>query len=550
MGNVIAKPARKIDLSFYLSWVNIWLSMPDSNLDEDTTNLTVTEQAEVFLRESSSPLPSYSSLGRVALSFRRSLANGQIPLGGVDAPSCSETNLASGDYNSNSNCSCNGFYPLPDDADIASIVEQANCTAIHNTHQALQTVLKRYSEWNTTSLFSPRNLIDAVTELLVANADVQDPPTTCQGPAEVTNLHKIRAPDRRPNTQNDTVDVIHRQIYPAAEDVKFCIDAKYYFVLGAIHSDPAHDGLIRAIADAGNDILVADYCEVADEATLKVLQQTGAAAVAFLKLCVLSGIFSEWAFDNMMASMLHFRVLGYYRDHARGRLPAGVYGSRMTSLTAHRYVDLGLFFAVASASVWTKQQVNETEYTLLSVACTLINDLVDLRSDTARIQRENVVLRGVRGNLCEYLDRVMFECLETATLAVQMNPTCAYVLMAFCNWAVMSSHHKVYEVSTQVSEVGKHDKCLSRSRDHWRAYRGLLQALTPYGTLGKEAPRVGQTRAELDFRYGVCRSSSTMHAAWLADITRSLLEPGTLRRIVDVAHFEWTGCEGEVDYCP
>ncbi|PWY82775.1 hypothetical protein BO83DRAFT_305002 [Aspergillus eucalypticola CBS 122712] len=550
MGNIIGKPVPKIHLSFYLSWVNIWLSLPDPAPGQDTTDLTPTEQVKVFLQESSSPLPSYSALKRVASSFRRSLDNGQIRLGGGDAPSCSVTNLASADYDPNSNCTCNGLYPVPADADIACIVERADCTAIRNTHQALQTVLKRKSEWNTTSLFSPRNLIEAVTELLLANVDVQDPPTTCQDPAEVTNLRNIRAPDRRPSPQNDTVDVIHRQLYPAAEDVKFCTDAKYYFVLGAIHSDPAHDGLIRAIADAGNDILVADYCEVADEATLKVLQQTGAAAVAFLKLCVLSGLFSEWAFDNMMASMLHFRVLGYYRDHARGRLPAGVYGSRMTSLTAHRYVDLGLFFAVASASVWTKRQVNETEYTLLSIACTLINDLVDLRSDTARKQRENVVLRGVRGNLCEYLDRVMFECLETATLAVQMNPTYAYVLMAFCNWAVMSSHHKVYEVSTQVSEIGKHDECLSRSRDHRRAYWGLLEALAPYGTLGKEGPRVGQTRAELDFRYGVCRSSSTLHAAWLADITRSLLEPRTLRRIVDVVHFEWTGCEGEVEYCP
>ncbi|KAI2896289.1 hypothetical protein CBS63078_5580 [Aspergillus niger] len=551
MGNIFGKPAGKVDHSFYLSWVNIWHSLPPPHLLEDTTtSLTVTEQAELFLQESSPPLPSYNSLRWVASSFRRSLANGQIPLGGVNPPSCSETNLGSGDYNPNSNCPCNGLYPVPPDADIAFIAEHANCSAIHNTHQALQTVLKRQSEWNTTSLFTPKNLIEAVSEILLANADVQDFPSTCQGPAEATNLHAIRAPDRRPSPKDDTVDVIHQQLYPTAEDVKFCTDAKYYFVLGAIHSDTAHDGLIRAIADAGNDILVADYCEVADEASLKPLQQSGAAAVAFLKLCVLSGLFSEWAFDNMMASMLHFRVLGYYRDHARGRLPAGVYGSRMTSLIAHRYVDLGLFFAVASASVGTKEQVNEAEYTLLSMACTLINDLVDLRSDTARKQRENVVLREVRGNLCEYLDRVMFECLETATLAVQTNRTCAYLLMAFCNWAVMSSHHKMFEVSTQVSVVGKDDECLFRTRDHRQAYRGLLEALAPFGTLGEKGPSVGQTRAELDFKYGVCRSSSTLHVSWLADITRSLLEPQTLRRIVDVVHFEWTGCEGEVDYCP
>ncbi|GKZ86285.1 hypothetical protein AnigIFM56816_001337 [Aspergillus niger] len=114
----------------------------------------------------------------------------------------------------------------------------------------------------------------------------------------------------------------------------------------------------------------------------------------------------------------------------------------------------------------------------------------------------------------------------------------------------MGSHHEVYEVGTQVVEVGRDDECLSRSRNHRRAYRGLLKTLAPFGTLGEKGPRVEQTRAELDFKYGVCRSSSTLHAAWLADITGSLLEPRTLRRIVDLVHFEWMGCEGDVDYCP
>ncbi|RAK96581.1 uncharacterized protein BO80DRAFT_458885 [Aspergillus ibericus CBS 121593] len=267
---------------------------------------------------------------------------------------------------------------------------------------------------------------------------------------------------------------MHQQLYPTTETIQFCIDAKHYFVSAAIPSSPTHDGLIRAIADAGNDILIADYCEVADPGSILLLG------------------------NNMMASMLHFRVLGYYRDHVRLRLPDGIYGSRMTDLTAHRYIDLGLFFAVAAAQVWTGEQINEAEYTVLSIACTLIHDLVDLRSDGSRKQRENVVLRGGRGNLCKYLDRMVCDCLKTVSVTVQMNTTCAVVVMAFCNWAVMSSHHKVCEVSGQIREVTRYGKCKYGSGDDRRGYEELVAALEEFGTLGEEGPSVGMTRAELD----------------------------------------------------
>ncbi|KAI9931689.1 hypothetical protein ASPWEDRAFT_37455 [Aspergillus wentii DTO 134E9] len=550
MGNSLAQPTRSITVAVYLAWINAWMESL-SHLKQDST-LSLDEQTRLFLQAISSPVPEYETLKRVASSFQHSLRNGEIPLGGTSAPSCAETNLASGTYKPISECSCRGLFPVPENADILAVLAQTNCTAIRNTINALLAVLERDNEWNSTSLYTPTTLKQAVDELILANSNIQPPPDTCQGPASLTPIPPIRAPDRRPNLKTDTHKDIHRQIYPIAEDVKFCVDAKYYFVLGAVPSDPARDGLIRAIADAGNDILIGDYCEVADDRTLQLLQQNGAAAVAFLKLCVLSGLFPEWAFDNMMSSMLHFRVLGYYRDHAREHdlIPAGVYGSRMNGLTVHRFVDLGLFFAVAAASLDTGETIDVEEKTVLSQACALINDLIDLRSDTARRQRENVVLRGVRGNLCEYLDYLVGSCLERAATAILTNKTCALVVMAFCNWSVMSSHHKVYEVSTQVSSVTQYEACTYHAVEDGYLYQNLLDALEPYGTLGPDGPHVGRTRAQLDVGYAICRLSEKQHLAWMADITRSLLKPATLRRIVDVVHFEWTGSVGDVDYCP
>lgn len=46
------------------------------------------------------------------------------------------------------------------------------------------------------------------------------------------------------------------------------------------------------------------------------------------------------------------------------------------------------------------------------------------------------------------------------------------------------------------------------------------------------------------------RISPDTHMAWLADSTRSILNPGTLSRIIDVLHFEWVGNTGDVEYCP
>lgn len=46
------------------------------------------------------------------------------------------------------------------------------------------------------------------------------------------------------------------------------------------------------------------------------------------------------------------------------------------------------------------------------------------------------------------------------------------------------------------------------------------------------------------------RAESETHLTWMADITRSLLRPETLRKIVDVVHFEWRGDIGDREFCP
>ncbi|KAL3479453.1 hypothetical protein BJX99DRAFT_222135 [Aspergillus californicus] len=484
----MSQPKCSLSLQFYLAWVNAWISSSQSELKDEKS---LDEQIEIFRRESSSHFPDHRALLSVALSVRQSLRDGSITFGGRDAPSCDETNLASETYNPASSCSCRGLYPLPSAATVDTVLQQTRCTAIQRTLDARDAVLHRQNEWSTSTFYTSTKLSEAVEELILASSDIQPPPTTCQGlGSHVNNIPPVCAPDRRPDPTHDTHPQIHSQMYATAENLKLCADAKHYWVFATAPRNPSYDGLLRAIADSGNDILIGDYCEVVDDHTLQLLQRTGAAAVAFLKLCVHSGAFSGWAFDNMMALILHFRVLGYYRDHAREHMPPGIYGSRMTGHLVHRHIDLALFIAIAAASVTTAEVLSEEQTTLIHEACTLINDMVDLRSDTARKQRENVVLRGARGNLCQYLDDLISQLLNKATQAVRSSTTCALVVMVFCNWSVMASHHKMYEISQQVSEISSNPPCEYQCVTNRGGYLDLLDALTPFGTLGQDGPCV------------------------------------------------------------
>ncbi|EAW16422.1 uncharacterized protein NFIA_057720 [Aspergillus fischeri NRRL 181] len=156
----------------------------------------------------------------------------------------------------------------------------------------------------------------------------------------------------------------------------------------------------------------------------------------------------------------------------------------MTELTTDRHIDIANTVGVVAASLATGQQLDEFEYMELSYGTTLINDLVDLRSDTMRRQRENPVLRGVRGSVYKYLNKQILSCLSVTTELVESEQLLALVMMAFCNWTVMASHQNLYELIHETRENPEVQKCsydgLEEQCDR------LVKALQPYGSLGRD----------------------------------------------------------------
>ncbi|KAG6828127.1 hypothetical protein H0H92_009119 [Tricholoma furcatifolium] len=547
--------ATSLRLQVYRAWVDAWLSTSTSTstTDKPTTDASdasvpTLERLAVLLRdENLSQLQSdLAQLERIVTLFKHLVRTNQLTMGGRTPPSCDETSILSERYDPRTKCVCSGLYPVPLGLTVEDVVNQSGCHAIRNMVEAANTVNERLDEWNIHDIFTKEKLRGAVAELVLANSDEQPPPRTCHGP--VAEIPPIQAPDRRPDPRCDTELSVYHRLYPTDEQIKICADAKYFFAI-ACGAGLTDEGLARAIGDSGNDILIADYCEAAEEETLSTLQRVGAAAMAFLKLCNMAGVITDWQFECNVTLAIQFRVVGHYRDHARARAPGGVYGSRMSGLVVHRHVDLGIFVGVMHASVATGEQPTEKEYMELAEVCMLLNDLIDFRSDMARRQRENPVLRGVRGCLCEYLDGLMSRCIEKACKAIRYSRLQAFVVMAFCNWDLMSSHHKIFELVTGVREVAVYPCCEYMSMSDGR-YEQLLEALAVYGTLGDQGPRVTKRRAEMDMAYHQIRLSPETHLAWLADCTRSLLDPVNLRKIVDVVHFEWKGHVGDVEYCP
>ncbi len=122
--------------------------------------------------------------------------------------------------------------------------------------------------------------------------------------------------------------------------------------------------------------------------------------------------------------------------------------------------------------------------------------------------------------------------------------------MSFCNWSIMSSHHKVYELMKELTGDRNWPLCRYTSVSNQSKYKRLLASLAPFGTLGEDGPSVSRKRTDLDQQYSTCIGDRKRHLAWLADTCRSLLCPQTLRRIVDVVHYRWDGQVGDVQYCP
>jgi hypothetical protein len=504
--------------------------------------------ASLFDEENLYQLMDHTRLMQAIHSLKQHLEDGRVTFGGQKPPSCEETNLLSEQYNPQVECKCEDIGPTGQQQNEYNSV-QHKCYAIRRMKEVMETVIDRKDEWHNTDLFTPTKLRLAVDELVNSNTDIQESPMTCQGEDILSSILRIRAPDRRPNPSIDSNPRIGNQLYPTAEQLKICTDAKYFGVI-TCGGSLCDGGLARAVADSCNDILIGDYCEAADAEGLKLLQQVGAAAMSFLKLCNMAGRVTDWQFDNLSAYIVQCRVLGYYRDHARSHLPEGIYGSRMTGLGVHRHIDVAAFHGVMTASLGTGQEVTEEQYSRVVEATVYINDFVDLRGDTMRKQRENVILRGIRGNLCNYLDEMIGKCLDSAADVIKSSELGALVVMGYCNWAIMSAHHKVYELLKGIRRVPKQPACEYVSVSQTMRYERLIEALRPYGTLGSDGPGVSKKRIEMDKAYSLCQGSPGRHLAWLADATRSLLEPTTLRQIVDVVHFEWSGDVGAVDYCP
>lgn len=543
-------PPKDIRLQVYLAWVDVWLSVPRPEDATQAPSLSLGEMAQLFKDENLPHLLKPDKLKEVARAFRQHSIQGRMTMGGTIPPSCLEIDVLSERYDPRIECDCKGVvFGDKKVTDDLSLWQDSRCQAVRRMVTVAQTVIDKKEEWYSQGIFTTQRLATAVVELILSSHHLESIPDTCQGSGITNPIPEIRAPDRRPNDRCDSDPTVYGSLFQTPEKIKFCADAKYFFAI-ACGGSLCNEGLTRAIADTGNDILIGDYSEAANEETLVILQKGGAAAVAFLKLCTLAGVMTAFQFDNLVALIIHFRVLSYYRDHARPSLAGGLYGSHYTGLIGHRYIDIGIWVGVMSASLATGEEITEAKYARLIEVCTWINDLVDLRGDTMRRQRENPVLRGVRGRLCEYLDSCISQCLMLACEAIETAKLSGLVLLGFCNWAVMSSHHKVYELVNGVQEVKRYPPCKYNLIKHKEQYGQLLKALERYGTLGIEAPHVLVTRATMDQLYHVKRAKPDTHLAWMADITRSLLEPTTLRKIIDVVHFEWKGDIGDEEFCP
>lgn len=580
IGNTL--PTQSIRLQVYHGWVNTWISSSKVITKtailqpEDPTTLTseevfarqledsadlasgdpieipslsTNEMAAYFLEENLPYLLNPDDLKAIIHAFRQQLVHRRIKVGGRLPPSCSETDVFSEQCDPRVECKCGGNTRDNEKTitDLSSW-QDSECRAIRRTVKAAQTVISRQAEYKSQGIFTSQGLTDATIELFLSSSDLQPIPDTCQGSGITNPIPEIRAPDRRPSPTCDSDPDIHDSLFPTIEKIKLCADAKHFFAM-ACGGSLVDEGLLRAIADSGNDILIGDYCDAADEHTLNILQKNGAAAMAFLKLCTLADVITSVQFDNLVASLIQFRVVGYYRDHKRTKLVGGLYGSYYTGLPGPRYIDLAIWVGMMSASLATGEEITEEMYFRLATVCTLLNDLVDLRSDTMRKQRENPILRGVRGCLCGYLDSCISHCLTRACEALKSDRLSGLVVLGFCNWAVMASHHKVYEVVNGVQEVKQYPTCKYGSIEDETKYNNVLKALEPYGTLGEEGPHTYMKRAIMDQQYAVSRLKSETHLAWMADITRSLLQPETMRKIVDVVHFEWRGDTGDREYC-
>lgn len=543
----ISKSVTANKLAHYRAWVDAWLTVKPSELPAEQCLAVITSQGPQWLQMLDCTVPeSVDFLHAIVSCFKTAAKARLIVLGGKVPPSSDEWNVLSESYDARVKCACSGLYPVTRTLD-ATELKSCGCKAIERMIVEGGLVSNNEDEWNSSTFFSSQGLSSAMTELALCHSDIQPTPSSCRGEQGNLDWPEVRAPDRKPHPERDLDEKTYHSLYPTHERIRLSSDAKYFFAVasGASLVDP---GIQMAIADSGNDILIGDYCDAATEECLMALQKIGAAAFAFLKVCVFAGLVTDWQFDHLVAQVIQFRIISYWRDHAASRRPHGIYGSRMTAVDAHRHIDLGMAVGIISASLATGQTMTAEEYKDFCYTSTLINDLVDFRGDTWRNQRENVVLRGVRGCLCTYLDSKLSDCIEGAATAIGRGKTFALMVLCFCNWMLLSSGHKLYEIVHGVRLIETNPPCCYASEANG-GYERLLASLEPYGTLGDNGPHITMTRKELQMLYAKHKLSSDDHVKWMADVVRIVLHPGNLRVLVDVVHYQWTGELGSVDYC-
>ncbi|KAK2735930.1 hypothetical protein FQN57_001070 [Myotisia sp. PD_48] len=240
--------------------------------------------------ESLCSLTDAQMINKAVQAFQYYLREGQITMGGKTPASDPVIDILSQKYDPRVDCDCDGVYSVPDDMDIEA---HSQCVSVRTMLAATQKVIQRHDEWYLEGgLFSPEKLSLAVSEALHFNANTQPLPDICQGPQTLNEIPYVQAPDRRPHKRHDTAAEIYHRLYPTTEKIKLCTDAKYYFAV-ACSAGMIEEGLARAMADAGNDILIGDYCEAAEKEEIKSLQRTGGAALAFIRLCHLGGHFTD-----------------------------------------------------------------------------------------------------------------------------------------------------------------------------------------------------------------------------------------------------------------
>lgn len=525
-------------LQAYINWVKAWQSAPV--VDTSNTNVVLKDLAAKII----SGMIDQQLLVEAVAKFQQDAKSRSISIGGEVAPTCDDTDLLSAKFDPRVECDCDGLDPTEEKILLCEAKEFAGskCKAVEAMWKKADTVIDKGREWNGHGIYTAETLLEGVQELTLINTNLQPPAKTCFS----TTVDVIEAPDRRRNDQVDSTKDVFSKGFPTFEDLKMSADAKW-FVGIASGVSKCDAGISRAMADAANDIIVGDYCEAADPGTMKILQDTGVAAFAFLKLCQMAGVIDDWHLDVLAAGSVHFRVLSYYRDHARPRLSKAFYGSNLSSLEAQRHTDLGIASPIVIASMASGQKLSGQEYRKLCRACVFLNDIFDIRSDATRVQRENPTIRGVRENVCEYLSGMMIECIKLVTSLVSPNTVAGLVVLGFTNWGLLASHHKAYEIVTGVKQVEGVELCDYGGMEE---YSNLLAVLEPLGTTEGTLPDIRMKRAELELRYSKARLSYETHLAWLADTARSLLHPHNFRRIIDVAHFKWDGCAGDVGYCP